>query len=257
MIHSGLVSVTFRSLEPLDILKAVCRAGLNGIEWGGDVHVPHGDIKKAREVRRITEEAGLAVVAYGSYYCFGDILGTQGALSFDPVLETAAALGAPVIRVWAGRQGSLETPAIERETIVRAARRIGGAAAKESICVAFEYHSETLTDTSESALALLEEIAHPNIRSLWQPPNGRDFSYRLAGLKSIMSFLENLHVFHWGQSIEDRQPLTKGIHDWEHYLSQAQQPGKDRHALLEFVPGDSLESFYREASTLKLLLGSQ
>ena len=44
----GLVSVSFRPHTPEDILKAMQCAGLNYIEWGGDVHVPHGDEKTAR-----------------------------------------------------------------------------------------------------------------------------------------------------------------------------------------------------------------
>ena len=46
IIKSGLVSITFRELNPLEIIRLVSKAGLDGIEWGGDVHVPHGDIKK-------------------------------------------------------------------------------------------------------------------------------------------------------------------------------------------------------------------
>ena len=48
MIHTGLVSVTFRKLEPAEIVDLVKQAGLQGIEWGGDIHVPHGDIQRAK-----------------------------------------------------------------------------------------------------------------------------------------------------------------------------------------------------------------
>jgi hypothetical protein len=51
--------VTFRSLEPAEIVKLADRAGLDGIEWGGDVHVPHGDVTKASEVYKMTSSMGL------------------------------------------------------------------------------------------------------------------------------------------------------------------------------------------------------
>ena len=41
----GLVSVSFRPYTPEDILKAMTKAGLNYIEWGGDVHAPAGDME--------------------------------------------------------------------------------------------------------------------------------------------------------------------------------------------------------------------
>lgn len=67
MLKTGLVSVTFRDKTPEEIISAVKQCGLEGIEWGGDVHVLPGDVSRAREIRHLTEQAGLAVWAYGSY----------------------------------------------------------------------------------------------------------------------------------------------------------------------------------------------
>jgi len=55
MIYTGLVSVTFRKLSPTQIVNPVSKVGLQGIEWGGDIHVPTGDIYKAREVLKIKD----------------------------------------------------------------------------------------------------------------------------------------------------------------------------------------------------------
>ena len=38
-IRTGLVSVTFRKLSWTQVLAGVCDAGIESIEWGGDVHV--------------------------------------------------------------------------------------------------------------------------------------------------------------------------------------------------------------------------
>ena len=99
MLHmkTGLTSVTFRQKSPEEIIALAKEAGLTGIEWGGDIHVPAGDTKTASEIGRKTREAGLAVLSYGSYY-----RGDEGE-DFAPVLASAKALGAPVIRIWAGR----------------------------------------------------------------------------------------------------------------------------------------------------------
>ena len=58
MIKPGLVSITFRNLSVQEISGLAAKSGLVGIEWGGDVHVPHGDVGAARKVRKLTVDAG-------------------------------------------------------------------------------------------------------------------------------------------------------------------------------------------------------
>jgi len=64
-MKTGLCSVSFRKLTVVEIIAAVKAAGLDGIEWGGDVHVPHGDVEKAKQVAKLMEEAGLETLSYG------------------------------------------------------------------------------------------------------------------------------------------------------------------------------------------------
>jgi sugar phosphate isomerase/epimerase len=248
MIIPGLVSITFRPLSPEEVISLVVKAKLGAIEWGGDVHVPHGDLQRAAEVRRQTGEAGLAVSAYGSYYRLGD--GEGKGPSFERVLETAVALGAPTIRVWAGGAGSKDTDEQTRSLVVSESRRIAEAASREGISVSYEYHGGTLTDTNESAAALLEEAGHPNLLTFWQPPNGASFDYCLAGLRRLLRLVTNIHVFHWWPTAADRRPLAEGAERWQPYLETIQAGGRDHFASLEFVRGDSAEAFMEDASTL-------
>ena len=69
-INAGLVSITFRDLSPEEVVQVAVENGLEGIEWGGDVHVPHGNLAVAKKVARQTAEGGLKVASYGSYYRF-------------------------------------------------------------------------------------------------------------------------------------------------------------------------------------------
>ena len=103
MTKTGLVSVTFRTLAVERVIELVSQAGLNSIEWGGDIHVPPTNPSWAKEVGKMTRESGLEVSSYGSYYRAGSLSDGQ---SFESILDAAVALGAPSIRVWAGNQGS-------------------------------------------------------------------------------------------------------------------------------------------------------
>ena len=90
----GLTSVTFRGKSCEEIIALAVRAGLECIEWGGDIHVPAGRLARAREVGERTRKAGLKVLSYGSYF---RPLADE---NFQVIVDTALALGAETIRVW-------------------------------------------------------------------------------------------------------------------------------------------------------------
>jgi sugar phosphate isomerase/epimerase len=250
MLIPGLVSVTFRQLTPEEIVPLVTRAHLRSIEWGGDVHVPHGDVARARHVRALTESAGLTCCSYASYYRLAhpDPVNPP----FETVLDTALALGAPLIRVWPGTLGSAEATPEYRAQVTADARRICDLAQSAGVRVAFEYHTRTLTDTNESAQRLLHDIAHPNLDLLWQPTPGMDPATRLAGLRLALPHLANLHVYHYTGTAY--APLADISAEWSRYFAAARTTGRDHHCLLEFVRDDSPEAFLDDAATLLRLL---
>jgi 3-dehydroshikimate dehydratase len=250
MIRSALVSITFRKLSPREIVDLVAQAGLDGIEWGGDIHVPHGNLARARAVRHMTEDAGLQVSAYGSYYRVGH----GEPCPFEAVVETAAELDTPTVRVWAGKQGTDVADQAYWDQVVQASRRIADLAARAGVTVAYEYHGNTLTDTNASARKLLEDVAHPNIRSYWQPPRGATVESCLAGLDAILPWLLHVHVFSWRERTEgvpaERLPLVAGEAAWARFLRKIALVGHECFAEIEFVQNDAPESFVKDAATL-------
>jgi sugar phosphate isomerase/epimerase len=253
MLIPGLVSVTFRSLSTSEVIDLMKRAGLEAVEWGGDVHVPPGDVARAREVGQATRDAGLMVAAYGSYYRLGG--GEMNKVPFEDVLASAAALGAPTIRVWAGVKGSADTTPEERAAVVADARRVAHLAGRKGITICLEYHANTLTDDDQSARRLLVELDHPNIDFLWQPANGESIEANVARLMAIMPRLRNVHVFHWFP-VGERQPLADGALRWRTYLDLVRDSGRDVDFLLEFVLNDSTEQLIADAKTLRGWLNS-
>ena len=251
MIKPGLVSVTFRKKTPAEIVALVKQAGLEGIEWGGDIHVPHGNLAAAREIASMTTDAGLAVAAYGSYYR----VGVANQSPFDAIVETASALGAPTIRVWAGNLSSADADANYRQLVANESRQIADQAAQAGISVSFEFHGGTLTDSYESTQSLIEKIDHPGIRSYWQPPLGSNERENLTGLRSLLAWLSHVHVFEW-HADHTRYPLIAGTDRWGKYLSVIAPVVGDRYAMLEFASNDSVEQFLADATTLLGLIGN-
>jgi sugar phosphate isomerase/epimerase len=246
LINTGLVSVTFRKLTPKQVVKLVKKGGLDGIEWGGDIHVPHGDINVAREVSKITKEEGLYTAAYGSYYrvgCSND---------FEAVLETAKELDAPTIRVWAGNKGSEKADENWWEKVIEESYRISEMSKKQNITISYEYHENTLTDTHQSAIKLLSKVNHPNLYTYWQPLFGTEHSLRIEGLKSVLPQISDIHVQY--RSDGQTMSLSDGIELWEQYIEIIKEDKKQRTAMLEFVKDNDPEQFLKDAETLKNIL---
>lgn len=246
----GLVSITFRKLPAEKVAALAKEAGLKWMEWGGDVHCPHGDVETAARVARITREYGLGTAAYGSYYRVGE---PETFLTFEMVLASASALAAPVIRVWAGTKGSADTEPSHRSWIVQELRRIAEQAQGKGIRIALEYHGGTLTDTCDSALKLVEETSHPNVRLLWQPAQGLPADQAARDLRRVLPWLEHLHVFYWWPKGE-RHALKEGMDRWKLYFSVLRDEKRDIPVLLEFVLGDAEEQLRRDAETLRALV---
>ncbi len=243
---TGLVSVSFRKLSCQEIIKLTKSADLRYIEWGGDIHVPPTNIENAKEIAKMTRLHGLEVSSYGSYYRCGENS------DFLPYLETAKALGAPRIRIWAGDTASKETNTAARKNIVDDAKRIANLAQAYGIILDFEYHPNTLTDDCISARKLYEEINKPNCRLYWQPNFNLTHEENLKSLVYLADLIDIVHVFYWRPDFS-RLSLREGSRVWNSYLSQIRSK-KDILYLLEFVCNDDPCLLAEESTTLKNLM---
>lgn len=249
---SGLTSITFRQLSPQKITLLTKEAHLNGIEWGSDLHVPPGNSANAESVRKITEEAGLSVISYGSYYRAG----ISPPSEFETILSTAAELGAPTIRIWAGNIGSDKCSENSRQIIVQDLKRISRMATEVGLSIACEYHGETLTDSTDSALNLMKRIGPSGAACYWQPLPGIPPDEHKKGLREILPWLANLHVYHWHPETRERLSLKEGMNEWRQWLKIAADSEKKESTacLIEFVRDNSPENFLSDARTLNKLL---
>jgi sugar phosphate isomerase/epimerase len=248
LIRPGLCSVTLRSSTVEQVVTVAAGSGLAAIEWGGDVHVPAGDQANAQWVRELTTGSGMTVASYGSYFRIGS------GEDFRPVLDSAVALGAPRIRVWAGKLASAEAELGAVERIVRDARAVAAMAADVGVSIAFEYHAGTLTDSTSSTLRLLGEVDRPNVSTYWQPRVGEDDAAALDGLGPLLPYLTAVHVFSWWPD-HRRLPLVSRSALWTGVFELLSSVRRPFDSLLEFVPDDRASSVPTEAATLRRMLG--
>jgi sugar phosphate isomerase/epimerase len=245
----GLCSITFRKLGAPQIVALARETGLDAVEWGGDVHVPPDDPKRAAEVRRRTEESGLSIGPYGSYYRAGE--SEEAGLSFASVLDSAAALGAPIIRVWAGARDRADADDAYVDRVVTDLRRVCALAAERDILIAPEFHDGTLTNRAESTLEILRRVDHPNLRAHWQPRHGQPVETGLAEIAALAPWLYHVHVFQWWPDPARRFPLADGRERWTRFFRAIHAVPGVRFALLEFAPDDDPDIFRQDAQVLR------
>mgnify|MGYP005747899869 CR=1 FL=1 len=238
----GLVSVSFRTLSVKEVLQLCQKARLKAIEWGGDVHVPAGEVEMAKKVLAMSLDSGITVVSYGSYYRLG-----QSIDEFKKNLETAMELEAPVLRVWAGNKGSKQCSSEERTAWVEQLAKVSEMGRQAGIIVAPEFHIHTLTDTLWSVKQLLREL--PEQKFYWQPRWDWPEEIQLDVLELIGPRLTYMHTFTWRieNGKEIRLPLAKGEKLWK----QALRRGMTDYALLEFVRNDDPSMLLEDAETLR------
>ncbi|MDF2686996.1 MAG: hypothetical protein K0S55_2179 [Clostridia bacterium] len=221
-MKAGLTSISFRNLNVDEIINNTVKAGLDAIEWGGDIHVPHGNVELAEKIRKKTEEKGIVVSSYGSYYRVG--VSEKKSDAFKSVLLSAKALNAPCIRVWAGSKELDGCELSDLDDIIKDTYRIAEMAEAEGIFIAFEYHGGTLTATNKSTYLFSKCIPIKNAGFYWQPPVGKDFNYCKEGINFLLKndILCNVHVFQWSLSEKNtviRNTLDEGRTVWQDYLN--------------------------------------
>ena len=247
MFSTGLVSVTFRKLSVDEIISIAVDNKLDGIEWGGDIHVPPNDLDNAKAVAVKCADNGLKIFSYGSYYYLG-----QGD-DFTDILNTALALGTSNVRIWAGKKNSEDVTADEWSEMVGEAIAIADTlAVYENITLSFEYHGNTLTNTAESAVKLINDIGRDNVKLYWQPNQYKDIDFNKTALRMVLPYLSNVHVFNWNGN--DKLMLGDASKTWTEYINIIKTDNKFHNLMLEFVKDDSVSNLESDAAALHKLL---
>lgn len=241
----GMTSVTFRKKSADEVIKITTEAGLDGIEWGGDIHVPAGGLIKAKEIAEKTRDAGLKVLSYGSYHTL-----LQNDLNdFKKILETANMMGTDCIRIWAGK---VDINKVSSQEFIKASQElkvIYEMAREYGISISLEKHRKTLTHTTESTLHLLQLTDCENIKTYWQPSLELSVEDNCKSIRLLKPYISNIHVFKWND-MKERFPLSEG-EEWPLYISALKADLNIQSFILEFVKDDSDEVFFKDAVTLK------
>ncbi len=243
-MKAGLCTIAFKKKSVDEITGMAARAGADGIElWGQPSHVSYpieyGELEKTAEKIR---SAGMTVCAFGSYFRPGTEVVFDGEeVTPENQVEATRAVGAEIIRIWAGNKEYDIATAEEREIAYAGIREIADLAARHEITVVLERHSGTLTHGWAAPETVLKEIDHPRVFLNYQavsPASAEELAER--SVSDYYSLLPHSRHAHMNNRLEtddgtmERTLLDRGIIDYSDFGDAAAKAGFDGYCMLEF-----------------------
>lgn len=243
----GMVSVTFRSKDIPTVFEYAKAAGIEGIGWSvGENHVVIGDTERSALIKRLSAENGIEIFSLASYcymYDFDECVKT---------LETARELSAPVIRLWAGKNGSDVCSDEDYDLIVENTVKMARLAKEYSIKLCFEYHPNTLTDSADSAVKLIQRINCDNVGLYWQMQGYLTYEENKRDFEKVKPYVfGNVHLNNYSNET-GYKPLEEILPDLCGYFRDAD---KEYNLMIEFVKGATLDSLIADVNTVKKVIG--
>lgn len=170
MIRIGLVSSSFSTFSPQDVLKFAANTGFEGIEWAAEAHLQPGDKAAAQSLMMETLMARLSIVSYAALYRVSP--GKETGLGFQSLLDTASILQAPILRIFAGHVPYDREQDEARNRLLEELKRLGDLAAQRGITLCLSFGKGTALEEYKAARRLLGELGHAFVRIAWEPLPG-------------------------------------------------------------------------------------
>ncbi len=242
-MKTALCTIAFRERLLEYSLDLASEAGFDGVEiWGREPHISEEyDANRVAAARKLVEERGLEVAVFGSYLRLGAV--TTESMNLRDVLQIAAGLEAPVVRVWASDVSSAEADEEVWKRTVAEGREAAAAAAKMGLRLAAEMHSNTLADTGPSAKRLVTEIDRENFGLNYQASPRLDGEDALERLEHVLPWVFHLHAQNYAfingnpERIE-RVGLADGVIDYAPLVKRLREVGYDGYLAVEFSPSN-------------------
>lgn len=279
--------------SPAEAVRLFHEAGLDAAEiiWQDDYRsgIPERDNGGVLDdLRAAMDTTGLPVIGLTPYMsainALDDDARSQDVARFAACIADAAALGAGIVRVYAGSYTPdqlHERPAMWSQ-LVRSLREIAPVAESAGVTLAVENHFNTMTLTASETVDLVDEVEHPAVGILYDQAN-LTFTHSEAWPEAIALQSGRIRHVHAKDLIfvdrdrpfaasavatvaaEERAVRSRVVGDgempWDRILPALREDGYDGVVSLEYeyrwhpqdLP-DPLEGFRRGADTLRALM---
>ena len=226
------------------VLDVARDLGFEAIEiWGREPHINEKfDENRTQAARRMIEERHLAIAALSSYVVFGPKrTRPEELVELEDVLHTARCLRSSIVRVWPSDIGSADASKTIWDRTVGEIREACDRASRLGITLAAEMCDDTLADTGESALRLLEAVDRENFGLTFHVSGRPRPETPEQRLEAVRNRVVNLHLQNFHNLTESdserprRAPIGEGLVDWYPLLEMLSESGYRGYHALEYA----------------------
>jgi sugar phosphate isomerase/epimerase len=170
-----------------------------------DIHFPRTSLAYLRDLKTCADSLGLQIIGIGVHNDFGRREANFRQAEVVKVkhwIEVAQALGAPLVRIFAGRP---EGPAAERwADMIAALREAATFAAEARLTLGLENHNgASFAPTADGILRILEEVRAPALQHLLDTGNYADGWPSIAKTASLAV---HVHAKFWHVAADGSEP---------------------------------------------------
>jgi sugar phosphate isomerase/epimerase len=232
----ALCTIAYQEQALEEALDRAAAMEFDGVElWGKPPHLPvAAGEAEGRAIGEAIRERGLEAAVFGSYL---RAVEEPFAAAADALLAVARGLGAPLVRVWAADRGSDRADdaiyALTARNLTDLCRR----GADLGLRFVLERHNNTLADTLDSTLRLLEMSAAPNLGVNYQILGGADTATAVAEIQHLAGRIWNVHAQNHRREdgVSAASDLCSGEIDYEKVVDALHAVGYEGYLELEFI----------------------
>lgn len=238
----GLCSVTFRQKNVDEVVDIAKNAGVNYIEWGGDIHVKN--TYDAKKVKLLCDNSGIKISSYGSYFNCAE----YNEQEWIRLCEISKEMSAPSIRVWLGKKDSEKTDEKEYKVLLENTQKMCDIALSYGLIVCPECHDNTFNNNTDAFLRFIKDLNRANFRTYFQSRYFR-LEYDLDRIERTFDFIENVHISY--RDLKKEQLFRKKDNNYiDKLLNKLTHKNFNGIVMVEFVDFDSEDIFYKDIKKL-------
>ncbi len=239
----GLCSVTFRKKTVQEIVDIAKKAGVEYIEWGGDIHIK--TLEDAKKAKALCKENNIKISSYGSYFNCAEYDESK----WTEICQITKEMRANSVRIWLGKKDSEKTSEQEYKTLLENTKKMCEIAEEYSLLVCPECHDNTFNNNTDAFLKIQRDINKGNFKTYFQSRYFR-MEYDLDRIDRTFDLIENVHIS-YRDLVKEQLFRKKDKNYIDTLLKKLREKNFKGIVMVEFVINDSEKSFYADIEKLK------
>ncbi len=239
----GVASVTFRNKTVSQVVEIAKNAGVEFVEWGGDVHVK--TIEDAKLAKKLCDENNIKISSYGSYYRTG----CSEKKEWEEVCRISSEMGASSIRIWLGKKDSENFTESEYEELLEEMKILCSKAEEYNLLVCPECHDNTFNNNTDAILKLKNDLNCDSFKTYFQSRYFK-FDYDIERIEKTFDFIENFHVSY--RDLKREQRFRKKDKNYiDKLIKKFISMNYNGIVIVEFTKGSKEKNFIKDVRKLK------